>query len=101
MKSLPIDKDLEHMLISAARYACGRRTYIVSVTVDYIMPILPELSDWCLSIMRKDLDDAFSAYERSEEKFGLGDKCDVAVWQKFAQAVSEEIGKRKGKKSDE
>ena len=29
--------DYEHMIISAERYALGRMTYIVSLTVDYIL----------------------------------------------------------------
>ena len=29
--------DYEHMIISAERYALGRMTYIVKITVDYIL----------------------------------------------------------------
>lgn len=34
----------EHILISAVRYVLGRRTYIVELTVDYVIEELPKLS---------------------------------------------------------
>lgn len=39
--------EYEHMLISAVRYALGRRTYIVGLTVNYVIKELPRLSDSC------------------------------------------------------
>lgn len=37
--------DYEHMLISALRYAFGRRTYIAGMIAEYIENELPKLSD--------------------------------------------------------
>lgn len=35
-KTVPIDDDFQEMLVSAERYALGRMTYIVSLTVDLL-----------------------------------------------------------------
>lgn len=45
----------EHMLISALRYALGRRTYIVELTCKYIEQQIPMLSDRCKDVMIKDI----------------------------------------------
>lgn len=49
--------DYEHIVISAVRYALGRMTYIVELTVNYIMQQIDEdkLSDSCLSIILEDI----------------------------------------------
>ena len=48
--------DYEHMLISALRYALGRRTYIVELTCKYIESQMPILSDRCKDVMIKDIE---------------------------------------------
>lgn len=88
-----LDNDLEQMLISAERYACGRRTYIVSTTVDYILSLLPNLSDWCISVMQHDMRSEFDMAERMQKK--LGDPCDHEQWVKFRTALYEEMTRRK------
>lgn len=93
--NIELNKHTEQMLVSAVRYALGRRTYIVSVTVDYMLPILPMLSDWCLEIMERDLDDAFRMYERTKGQIGLGDSCDAEDWQRFRNSVLKEQERRK------
>lgn len=47
-------EDYEHIVISAVRYALGRMTYIVGITVNYILNEIEEdkLSDRCLSVIR-------------------------------------------------
>ena len=63
----------EHMLISALRYALGRRTYIVSTTAEYIACEIPKLSDQCKNVMIKDIEE--------QERFGgYGDECDKSDW---------------------
>ena len=47
--------DYEHMLISALRYALGRRTYIVEITMEYIEAEIPKLSEQCTKIMIGDI----------------------------------------------
>ena len=58
--------DYEHMLISALRYALGRRTYIVELTCKYIESQMPILSDRCKDVMIKDI----------ESQKNYGDECD-------------------------
>ena len=54
--------DYEHMIVSAVRYALGRCTYIVELTVNYILQEIEgnKLSDRCLSQIRYDIRNANS-----------------------------------------
>lgn len=53
--SVPIDENFESMMISALRYALGRKSYIVGLTIDYLTPLLPSLSDGALTVMECDI----------------------------------------------
>lgn len=66
--------DYEHMLISAVRYALGRRTYIVDITVNYIIEEVPKLSDKCKRIMIQDIEYPYGGY---------GDECDKRDWMRL------------------
>lgn len=66
--------DYEHMLISALRYALGRRTYVVEITVDYIIKELPKLSEKCKNIMIEDIEHPL---------YGYGDECDRVDWMRL------------------
>lgn len=72
--------DYEHMLISALRYALGRRTYIVGMTAEYIENELPKLSDQCRAIMIEDI-------ERQEQ---FGDECDREDWMRLLDKLREQ-----------
>ena len=72
--------DYEHMLISALRYALGRRTYIVGVAVNYILSVLPKLSDPCKHVMIDDIENAYS----------LGDEYDKADWMRLLKELKGE-----------
>lgn len=65
----------EHMLISALRYALGRRTYIVSTTAEYIACEIPKLSEQCKNVMIQDIEE--------QERFGYGDACDKVDWMRL------------------
>lgn len=71
--------EYEHMLISAVRYALGRRTYIVGLTVNYVIKELPRLSDSCKKIMLDDITE--------QERFGYGDACDKRDWMRLLDAL--------------
>lgn len=75
--------DYEHIVISAVRYAIGRMTYIVELTVNYIMQQIEEdkLSDQCLGIIRNDI---------KETKY-LGMQCDEVQWIKLLKKIEEVI----------
>lgn len=74
--------DYEHMLISAVRYALGRRTYIVSLTVDYIINELPNLSRQCKQRMIDDI---------KKPLVGYGDNCDEKNWMRLLRELESEV----------
>ena len=75
--------DYEQMLISALRYALGRRTYIVGITVGYIINELPKLSDYCKRIMINDIEE--------QKDFGYGDECDKEDWMRLLEALESHV----------
>lgn len=75
--------DYEQIVISAERYALGRMTYIVSLTVDYILKEIEEdkLSDSCLDVIREDINSTKN----------LGMECDKKQWLKLLDRIEEVI----------
>lgn len=75
--------DYEHIVISAERYALGKMTYIVELTVNYILQEIEEdkLSDQCLNIIRKDIKEA--------KDYGM--QCDKIQWVKLLNRIEEVI----------
>jgi len=47
--------NLQHIYISALRYALGRKSYIVSATVDTLKKV--ELSEQTISVMIRDIEE--------------------------------------------
>lgn len=64
--------DHEQIMISALRYALGRRSYIVGDTKRYISRYIPEMSQHCKNVMIDDI--------KNQKLFGYGDECDKADW---------------------
>lgn len=75
--------DYEHIIISAERYALGRMTYIVELTVNYILQEIEDnkLSDSCLDVIREDINSAKN----------LGMECDKKLWLKLLDRIEEVI----------
>ena len=75
--------DYEHIIISAERYALGRMTYIVELTVNYILQEIEDnkLSDSCLNIIRKDI----------KEAWDYGMDYDKKQWLKLLKKIEEVI----------
>ena len=75
--------DYEHIVISAERYALGRMTYIVEITVNYILKEIEEdkLSDRCLSVIAEDI--------KSKKDYGM--ECDKKQWLKLLKRIEEVI----------
>ena len=87
--AVEIDKNFESILICAVRYAIGRQTYIPSMVIDYITPLLPYLSDNTLRLIANEITE-YEAYEG-----GLGDeKIDRPYWKQFLRKIRLEIGGR-------
>ena len=84
-----INKDFETILLCAVRYAIGRRTYIPSLVIDYITPLLPYLSEDVLKLIANEIT------EHDTYEGGLGDeKIDRPYWKQFLREIRLEIGGR-------
>ena len=87
--TVEINKDLEAILVCAVRYAIGRKSYMPSLVIDYITPLLPHLSDNTLRLIANEITE-YEAYEG-----GLGDeKIDRPYWKQFLREIRLEIGGR-------
>ena len=75
--------DYEHIVINAVRYALGRMTYIVELTVNYVLEEIEndKLSDRCLDVIAEDI--------RSVKSLGMD--CDKAQWLKLLDRIEEVI----------
>ena len=51
------DEDFGSVLICAVRYAIGRRTYMPKLVVDFITPLVPELTTKTLWVLKADIND--------------------------------------------
>lgn len=84
-----IDKNFETILLCAVRYAIGRRTYIPSLVIDYITPLLPYLSEDLLKLIANEITE-HDTYEGS-----LGDEMiDHPYWEQFLRKIRLEMGGR-------
>ena len=87
--TIEIDKNFETLLLCAVRYAIGRRTYIPSLVIDYITPLLPYLSEDVLKLIADEIIGHYT-YEGA-----LGDeKIDRPYWEQFLRKIRLEIGGR-------
>ena len=85
---IEINEDFESILICAEGYACVRQTYMPSIVVGYITPLIPQLSDKTLTVIRDDIGDA-SVYRN------LGDsRIDAPLWLKLYRRIDDEIKRR-------
>lgn len=85
-KSVPLDDDFQEMLVSAERYALGRMTYIVSLTVDYISPLIKSLDMKYINIMIDDI--------TGHSDLGYGMDMDEADWMRLLDRLCAEREKR-------
>lgn len=75
--------DYEQIVISAERYALGRMTYIVELTVKYILNEIEndKLSGRCLDVIAEDI--------RSTKNLGMD--CDKEQWIKLLDKIESVI----------
>lgn len=71
--------DLSMLLVSAQRYALGRKTYIVSWTCDVIKNNLKLLTEKDKKVMIRDIESAIS----------YGDSCDENDWRELLEILKE------------
>ena len=87
--TIEINKDFETVLLCAVRYAIGRKSYMPSMVIDYITPLLPYLSEDVLKLLANEIT-KYEAYEGA-----LGDeKIDKPYWEQFLRKIRLEIGGR-------
>ena len=86
-KGVKVDTAFESALICAERYSCGRRSYIVGSTAQYIRCVKALLSDWCIKVILQDLADAFLRNQ-------VGDTMDALEWRRVVDDLTEEQKKR-------
>lgn len=72
-------EDISAMLVSAERYALGRRTYIVSWTCEFISNNLHLLTEKDKDVMIRDIEEAWS----------YGDECDEECWKALLAKLKE------------
>lgn len=73
--------DISAMLISAERYALGRRTYMVQWTCEIITKNLHLLTEKDKQVMIRDIENAYS----------YGDDCDKICWFKLLEVLKKSL----------
>lgn len=94
---LPLNDDLNQMLMSAVRYALGRRTYIVSATCDYVSALIPKLSDQAICVMERDIREQDNWTRQLGDGTvidGYGDEVDRKDWMVLLLKLQVEMTKR-------
>lgn len=86
MKKIPITEDFETILICAVRYAIGRQTYMPSIVIGYIRPLIGELNTNTLRVMERDVREA--GYYGHET-------IDKPDWVRFLKNLQEEMKRRR------
>lgn len=82
--SVPCNERFSEMMVSAVRYAIGRRTYIVYDTVNYIAHVLPYLQ-------RNDIHVIYTDIVEAESENRLGDECDVEDWMYLKKRIEDYV----------
>ena len=77
MIELKLDYVFRDMIISALRYALGRRTYITAETSEFIIENKAIIDSRMKQVMLADLGQYL---ERRNKGFITDDKCDYEVW---------------------
>lgn len=77
-------EDISMILVSAERYALGRRTYIVQWTCEFINNNMHLLTEKDRFVMIHDLENAIS----------YGDDCDKQCWMLLLEKLKKEVIKK-------
>ena len=72
-------EDMSMILLTAERYALGRRTYIVEWTCEVIKNNIDLLTNKDIQVMIRDIEEAYS----------YGDECDDAEWKALFKIFKE------------
>ena len=81
--AVPLDEDLQTIMICAVRYSLGRKTYMPGLVTGWIMRnCAGKLYKGRIEIMLRDIQEQREMGERSGWD-SLGDPCDVRTWERF------------------
>lgn len=75
----------ELIIVCAVRYALGRMTYIVSVVCDYVASKKDTLSQNCINIIIRDIEEEMQRYHNSGHTLGM--ECDEKEWVKLLEKL--------------
>lgn len=87
MNKIKVD---EAILVSAVRYALGRRTYIVGLTCDEYKSHIAELTTNTLAVTFNDIHNQIDWHGTES----LGDNCDAKKWVELLNIIKTELYKR-------
>lgn len=73
--------DDELIVACAVRYALGRMSYIVGVVCDYVASKKDTLSQNCIKIIIRDIEEEMEHYHRLGHALGM--ECDEKHWEKL------------------
>lgn len=76
-------EDISAMIVSAERYALGRRTYIVDWTCEFIANNLHLLLEKDKKVILRDI------YQ--QKNYEYGDKCDKEDWIKLTKIIEKSL----------
>ena len=92
-----VDYVLKDMVISALRYALGRRTYITQETAEFIMENPNLIDDRVKAVMIRDIDEYFDRRRTWDYK---DDECDYQTWIELHKYLTEfKVGEKDGKET--
>ena len=90
---IEIDYDLRDIVISAVRYALGRRTMMPSITTEYIMKHHELVDNRVKQVLLRDLKWYFQLWEVGKQ---IDDRCDYETWLLFKKWLEKlEVKKKK------
>ena len=64
MYQVPIDDDFQQMMVSALRYALGRQSCIVDLTIEYLKWKILLMDTKYVAIMSRDIDEEIKMFDR-------------------------------------
>ena len=73
-------EDISMLMVSAVRYALGRKTYIVDWTCEFVKNNIGLLTKKDLCVMLQDI-------KQQKEDGTLGDECDIKCWQRLLDVL--------------
>ena len=77
----------ESILICAVRYALGRMSYIVSDVTQYVALKRKSLSEACINIIIRDIEEEMERYHAAGQTLGM--ECDERTWLNLLQLLKE------------